>query len=83
MITEEGRLRWMCRRGMLELDVLFERFIDRGGYQQLSPAQQDLFEAMLQEPDPVLYSWLLGYEQPDAHYVTLITELLQKTISDK
>lgn len=72
MIMDEGRLRWMCRRGMLELDVIFERFIDRDGYQQLSESDRVLFEALMQEPDPVLYSWLLGYEQPDPNYTTLI-----------
>lgn len=81
MINDEGRLRWMCRRGMLELDVLFERFIDRGGYQQLSAADQELLEAMLQEPDPVLYSWLLGFEKADAKYVNLITLMTAEKVT--
>ncbi len=76
MINDEGRLRWMCRRGMLELDVLFERFIDRGGYQKLSKKEQALFEVMLQEPDPVLYNWLLGSEKPQERYASLIRLIL-------
>jgi antitoxin CptB len=32
MRTEElNRLRWQCRRGLLELDVLLERFLEKHG----------------------------------------------------
>ena len=32
MSTEElNRLRWQCRRGLLELDLVLERFIERHG----------------------------------------------------
>ncbi len=75
MLEDQGRLRWMCRRGMLELDVLFERFIDNGGYARLDVAGRHLFETMLQEPDPVLYSWLLGYERPQELYKELVSQI--------
>ena len=57
---------------MLELDVIFERFLDRDGYQQLSSDQQDLFERFMQEADPQLFGWLLGHEQAPDDYVVLI-----------
>lgn len=72
MILEAGRLRWMCRRGMLELDVIFERFLDRHGFEKLSAADQALFLDLLEQPDPVLYSWLLGYEPVEEKYVDLV-----------
>ena len=74
MITNDGRLRWKCRRGMLELDVLFERFLNQG-YDQLSHAEQELFELLLEEPDPVIYNWLLGHEQPEAKFVELVAKI--------
>lgn len=74
MIKNDGRLRWKCRRGMLELDVLFERFLQQG-YDQLSEAEQILFESLLEEPDPVLYNWLLGHDEPAAQFTQLIAKI--------
>ena len=75
MIEDKGRLRWMCRRGMLELDVIFERFLDRDGYYQLSEAQQALFEPFMQEPDPKLFGWLLGHEAVPDKYAELVKSI--------
>ena len=76
MIKDAGRLRWMCRRGMLELDVIFERFLDRDGYAKLTADQQVLFETFMQEPDPKLFGWLLGHEQAPGEYAELIKQVL-------
>ena len=75
MITNDGRLRWKCRRGMLELDVLFERFLDQG-YDRLNHAEQVLFEALLEEPDPVIYNWLLGHERPEPRFEGLVKAII-------
>lgn len=64
-------LYWLCRRGMLELDVILERFLARG-YHKLTEPQKALFERLLKEQDPMLYSWFLGYEQPQPEYQELI-----------
>ena len=72
-----GRIRWACcRRGMLEVDVLLERFLDRGGYDTFTPDEKETFEIFLKEPDPVLYSWLLGHEAPeDLKFQKIITKI--------
>ena len=63
--SDLNRLRWQCRRGMLELDVLLERFLDEG-YPALDREGQGLFVRFLKHPDPILYDWLMGYtEVPD------------------
>jgi antitoxin CptB len=58
-----GTLRWRCRRGMKELEVLLERFA-----QQLLPqatATECLeFAELLALPDPVLAAYLLGGAVP-------------------
>lgn len=56
-------LRWSCRRGMLELDLLLGRFLDKV-YETLSPEEDKLFRELLDETDPDLYSWLLGNTLP-------------------
>jgi len=45
-----SRLRWRCRRGMRELDVLLVRYLDRR-YAGATRAEQLAFEALLDLPD--------------------------------
>lgn len=54
-----SRLRWLCRRGMKELDVLLERFLAQE-YPHLNAAEQAAFQRVLQMEDPELYACLLG-----------------------
>ncbi len=61
MIDNKPRLRWACRRGMLELDVLFMPFVDEA-YDQLTPEQQLAFERLLLCQDPELFAWFMGHE---------------------
>ncbi|MGE0384709.1 MAG: succinate dehydrogenase assembly factor 2 [Gammaproteobacteria bacterium] len=49
-----GRIRWRCRRGMKELDVLFTAFVDRC-YDALSDPEREAFERLLDTADPELY----------------------------
>jgi antitoxin CptB len=58
------RLRWQCRRGMLELDVLLQAFLDKH-YSDLSPRLQRHFVQLLDFPDPIIHSWCVSGEQPD------------------
>jgi len=51
-----GRLRWRCRRGMKELDVLLERYLAQ--HLPSAPAQDlEALETLLGTPDPLLYDW--------------------------
>ena len=54
------RLRWACRRGMLELDVLLAPFVEEG-YDALTDAQKYTFEALLACDDPDLFAWFMGH----------------------
>lgn len=71
----KAKLRWHCRRGMLELDVMLERFV-MTCLERLTEHELDTFEALLTYPDPDLYAWLMGYEHPPteelADFVALI-----------
>lgn len=58
-MSNESRLRWLCRRGTRELDVLLTRFLDEG-YAASSPTVQQAFERLLEWPDPELYDCLIG-----------------------
>ena len=55
------RLRWACRRGMKELDVLLESFIARQE-DALGQGRWPEFEALLQEEDDRIWQWVLAPE---------------------
>ncbi|MEN8801582.1 MAG: succinate dehydrogenase assembly factor 2 [Thiogranum sp.] len=56
-------MRWKCRRGMLELDLLLRDFLD-SGYQDLDETGQQLLDRILDYPDAVLLEWLMGRIRP-------------------
>ena len=66
--AEVLRLRWQCRRGMLELDLLLNRFLDTG-FADLQPAQRSAFDRLLAYPDQILYDWLMGHAVPADHAI--------------
>lgn len=74
MSDDKGRLRWLCRRGMLELDFLLERFLDNG-YDALNAEERTQFDELLKEQDPVLFGWLLGHETPAPTFAALIEKI--------
>jgi len=55
--VQRSRLRWRCRRGVRELDVLLERFLD-AGLADARDARADC-ERLLEQPDPLLIEWLI------------------------
>ena len=56
-MSDPARLRWKCRRGLLELDIVLQQFLS-SQYATLSPAEQASFEALLGSADQDLYELL-------------------------
>jgi succinate dehydrogenase flavin-adding protein (antitoxin of CptAB toxin-antitoxin module) len=56
------RLRWRCRRGLLENDLVLERFLDRHGA-ALGPAELAALARLLELPDPDLWDIVSGRAQ--------------------
>ena len=63
-MSEMSRLRWLCRRGMKELDVVLVRYLDNT-YESATSLEQERFRELLQMPDPDLYNLLLGRDLTD------------------
>lgn len=57
-----ARLRWACRRGMLELDVLLLPFVDQA-FDSLTFQQQETLERLLTCDDPDLFAWFMGHQK--------------------
>jgi antitoxin CptB len=70
---ELRRLRWRCRRGMKELDVLLERFVERG-LTAVGQAEPGALAELLALGDPELASYLLGGQTPAAAHLARLVE---------
>ena len=76
-MSEMSRLRWLCRRGMKELDVVLVRYLDYA-YESATTLEQDRFRALLQMPDPDLYNLLLGRDVTDDPDLTRFLRQLRR-----
>ena len=61
--VELKKLRWRCRRGMMELDILLGRWLDQR-WRQSPSEQRDVFLRLLACEDDILWRWLSGLEKP-------------------
>ena len=53
------RMRWRCRRGLLELDIVLGRFVERH-YAMLDETERNAFDALLDMPDNPLWDMIAG-----------------------
>ncbi len=58
-----GKLRWRCRRGMKELDLLTLGYLERH-YPDAPAEEQRAFAELLELQDPLLMSYMVGRETP-------------------
>ncbi|MCF2134381.1 MULTISPECIES: succinate dehydrogenase assembly factor 2 [Burkholderiaceae] len=68
--TRRARLRWRARRGLLENDLIFERFFSRYEH-ALSDADVGALTQLLELSDNELMDLLLSRSEPDGALATL------------
>jgi antitoxin CptB len=69
------QLRWSCRRGMLELDVLLGNFLQEA-FIHLTGQDQATFVLLLDNNDQDLFNWLTGRsEAPISEQAALVTKV--------
>lgn len=68
-----SKIRWQCRRGMLELDLLLLDFVEKK-YEKLNEIEKQQFESLLTHSDQDLYQWLTGMSNPDSLELQSIVE---------
>jgi len=71
------RLRWRCRRGVLELDLVLLGFLEQQ-YPGLSAAEQQAFDKLLETPDELLIDYVQGDRIPPENKLKQIVEKLRK-----
>lgn len=75
--SDINRLRWQCRRGMLELDVILSRYLEER-YAGASAAEQEQFRALLEIEDPILNRWLILGEMPNDAPLAMIVQQVRR-----
>ncbi|MEO8742709.1 MAG: succinate dehydrogenase assembly factor 2 [Lysobacteraceae bacterium] len=74
--SEIPRLRWRCRRGMRELDLLLTRWLDRG-YPDSDANQRATFTRLLECEDDVLWHWCMGTAKPEDQELDELVERIR------
>jgi antitoxin CptB len=65
------RLKWRCRRGSLELDLLMTRFLNNY-YPDVSANLQQAFERLIECSDATLYDLFTGKIQAQDHDIAIL-----------
>ena len=71
------RLKWACRRGMLELDLVLEPFMENI-FSTLSDEDKLRFEKLLENEDQDLFNWFLRKGNPSDEDDLHIVEIIRK-----
>jgi antitoxin CptB len=74
-MSDLKRVRWRCRRGLMELEIILDRFLDKH-YERLSVAERTAFDELLAYQDADLWALMSGEtdesEQRKAQLVALL-----------
>jgi antitoxin CptB len=71
------RLRWRCRRGLLENDIVLSRFLD-GSERELSAEEVEALDRLLDQTDPDLLDLILRRTEPSG---TLDSPAVQRLLA--
>ncbi len=80
-MSEYNRVCWHSRRGMLELDLLLEPFVQQR-YLELSEHEQECYRHLLTCEDQELFGYFLGRVEPEdprlAEIVNIVLEFARR-----
>ncbi len=60
--NDKSRIKWACRRGMLELDVILMPYFD-ACFDGLSEEEKSDFVDLLACDDPDLFAWFMEHQE--------------------
>ena len=81
MTEQMGKLRWRCRRGMKELDLLTLGYLERH-YPTATPDEQQAFADLLELQDPVLMGYMVGRETPAEATTAQVVKVMRTLLND-
>ncbi len=77
--NEYARLKWRCRRGMLELDLLLQPFVEEV-YPTLTAAEQLQFHTLLDLEDQELLECLMLQTPPEDTTLDHVIRTIRSTV---
>lgn len=77
-MKQRERLIWRCRRGLLELDIILQRFLNNY-YAQLDDAQLKAFETLLSLPDNDLWDIISSRKETVSENLKSVLKLIQQS----
>jgi len=79
---EIPRLKWLCRRGVKELDIIMSHYLEYS-FLDAPASEQKAFRELLQIEDPILFQLVVGkHKSQDREQDKLLT-LLRTAILDR
>ena len=75
-MKELDRIRWRCRRGMLELDIVLQGFVDKH-YMQLNKTELQHFDTLLSLSDNDLWDTITSKKKVEDIELQPVLQLLQ------
>jgi antitoxin CptB len=78
--TTFKKLQWRCRRGMKELDVLMQGYLNEM-YRDASAEEQQAFQALVEMPDPELYHYFIGKQSLENPQLAAVIDKIRKAFN--
>ena len=75
---QKNRLLWASRRGMLELDLLLQPFVENH-YDLLSDDDKHQFHLLLELEDQQLFQWLVQKEKAADNNIQRIVDVINES----
>ncbi len=71
------KLRWRCRRGTQELDIMLLRYLEQC-YLQADKQERQIFLQLLALEDDDLLHYLIGHSIPEAETLSILINKIRK-----
>ena len=78
MTREQERLRWRSRRGLLEMDLILQQFLDQH-LTTLTAAEVRAYDALLELPDNDFLDLAMGRKGPDDAALVPVLEKIRQS----
>lgn len=76
-MSERDRIQWNCRRGLLELDLILQRFLDHR-FDTLNANEVEEFKELLDFADNDLLDMVMGRAEPVDERLNVVLEMMRK-----
>ncbi|MCG8379831.1 MAG: succinate dehydrogenase assembly factor 2 [Proteobacteria bacterium] len=78
MGTERSQLIWRCRRGIREMDIVLQDFLNNA-YDTLNESDKTSFIQLLDEADLDILNWLMGKDEPETDELKHIIKVIRES----